>query len=309
MERLAAIIGPTAVGKTDIALQVAEELKGEIISCDSMQVYRGMDVGTAKATRQEQERVKHHLIDVVDIDEVFSVAEYQRKVREIIKEVNADQRLPILVGGTGLYYQAVVDDYQFFPMEKKEALREKWEDIIKEQGLQYAYQTLQQVDPDYSRIISETDHKRIVRALEVYEITGQPFSSLQTSNLNRYKLAAVGLYMERHQLYDRINLRVEEMLENGLIEEVQRLITQGGSLQNNAMQALGYKQVLYYLDGFMTRTAMIEEIKRETRRYAKRQMTWFRRDSRIHWIDAGKSSKPALTKKICYCIEGQLGTV
>lgn len=309
MEKLAAIVGPTAVGKTRIALQVAAFLNGEIISCDSMQVYRGTDIGTAKASQREQQKVKHHLIDVVAIDENFSVADYQRKAREIIKQVNINGKLPIMVGGTGLYYQAVADDYQFYPMEKKDAVRNRWKEIIQQKGIQYAFQYLQQVDPEYSRIISSTDEKRIIRALEVYEITGQSFSSLQTRNRNSYHLAAVGLYMERQQLYDRIEQRVEEMLARGLIEEVEKLRRQGGNLQQNAMQALGYKQVLYYLDGFITKKGMIEEIKRETRRYAKRQITWFKKDKRIHWLDAGNCPEPKLVKKICTCIEGLFSTM
>ena len=310
MNKLAAIVGPTAVGKTRIAIEVAKRLNAEIISCDSMQIYRGLDIGTAKATPEEQNGIVHHLIDVVDPDEDYSVARFQEQAKSIIQELNQKKRLPLLVGGTGLYYQALVDDYTFYPLESHQKIRRQWNNLIKEKGLDYAYNYLQSIDPQYASTISLNDQKRIVRAIEVYQLTGQPFSALQTKSQHAYQLAVVGLYLEREQLYQRINLRVEQMLDSGLIKEVTLLRDKGYNLNHNSMQALGYKQVSSYLEGFLSEEEMIEEIKRETRRYAKRQLTWFRKDPRIHWINPGEySNDDLLLENISSYIEETLAAV
>ena len=310
MNKLAAIVGPTAVGKTRIAIEVAKRLNAEIISCDSMQIYRGLDIGTAKATPEEQNGIVHHLIDVVDPDEDYSVARFQEQAKSIIQELNQKKRLPLLVGGTGLYYQALVDDYTFYPLESHQKIRRQWNNLIKEKGLDYAYNYLQSIDPGYAATISPNDQKRIVRAIEVYQLTGQPFSALQTKSQHTYRLAVVGLYLEREQLYQRINLRVEQMLDSGLIKEVTLLRDKGYNLNHNSMQALGYKQVFSYLEGFLSEEEMIEEIKRETRRYAKRQLTWFRKDPRIHWINPGEySNDDLLLENISSYIEETLSAV
>lgn len=304
--KLAAIVGPTAVGKTSIAIQVARYLNAEILSCDSMQVYKGMDIGTAKASPQEQSAVPHHLIDIVEVDYDFTVADYQARARKLIEEINRDSKIPILVGGTGLYYQAVVDNYSFNPMENCPDIRLSLEKQAISQGLEILYLRLYEVDPEYAALIKPQDKKRIIRALEVYELTGQPFSRQQTRQRNTYNLAAVGLYLERENLYKRINDRVDQMLANGLIEEFKRLRELGYGLHNNAMQALGYKQILFYLDGLLTYQEMVNEIKQETRRYAKRQYTWFKRDQRIAWFDVGETPENELVEKICGYMEGQL---
>lgn len=310
MDKLVAIVGPTAVGKTKIAIELAKKFNAEIISCDSMQIYRGMDIGTAKASVEEQQAVVHHLIDVVNPDEDFSVAEFQKQTKEIITKLNQQNRLPLLVGGTGLYYQSVVDDYTFYPMESMQEIRQQWQAIIDNKGLNYAYQYLQSIDPQYAALISANDQKRIVRAIEVYQLTGKAFSSLQRKSLKVYDLSAFGLYLEREELYRRINLRVDEMLANGLVDEVISLKEKGYGLQHNSMQALGYKQVLCYLEGFLSKGEMVNEIKRETRRYAKRQYTWFKKDSRIQWININDySDKSNLLEKISSHIEGRLSAV
>jgi len=307
---LAAIIGPTAVGKTTISIEVARELNGEIISCDSMQIYKSMDIGTAKATSEEQNLITHHLLSVVEPNQEFSVAQYQKICKNLIASINARDKLPILVGGTGLYYQAVVDDYQFFPMKSGQKVREKWNKIVDQRGLDYVYEHLKSIDKDYASKINCNDQKRIVRALEVFELTGNPFSIYQKRKKNTYNLAAVGLYLERQELYDRINQRVDDMLKNGLIDEVQTLRQQGYDLSLNSMQALGYKQVFYYLEGFITKEEMIEDIKKETRRYAKRQFTWFNKDKRIYWINIQDyPENDLLVRKISAYIEGQLNRV
>ncbi len=311
MHNLAAIVGPTASGKTALALKLAEKLNGEIISCDSMQVYKGMDIGTAKAAAEERSLATHHLMDIVDIDQDFNVAQYQRLASQLIAEVNQRGNMPIMVGGTGLYYQAVVDNYHFFPIESKQSVRKKWEDTINVSGLEFAYGVLQNVDKAYSEMISSTDRKRIVRALEVYELTGQTFSSFQKREEDTYRLAAVGLYLERSELYRRIDQRVDQMIAQGLIDEVLALRRTPNYRDDlNSMQALGYKQVIAYLNGFIDREAMINEIKRETRRFAKRQYTWFKKDQRIFWIEAGENTETEiLLEKVAAYIEGHLHTV
>lgn len=278
-------MGPTAVGKTGISIKVAQLLNAEILSCDSMQVYRGMDIGTAKAGVEERSVVPHHLIDMVAIDQDFSVAEYQKEAKKVIAEVNERGKLPLLVGGTGLYYQSVVDDYDFVPMESRREVRERLNKAAEQKGLPFLFKYLESLDPLYAAKISSNDQKRIIRALEVYELTGETFSVQQNKAENTYNLATVGLYLDREALYSRINMRVEQMFKDGLLEEVRALREQGYELDLNAMQALGYKQAYYYLEGFINWDDMADEIKRETRRYAKRQYTWFRKDKRIHWVN------------------------
>jgi len=310
LDKLAAIVGPTASGKSSVAIEVAKILNAEIISCDSMQVYRGMDIGTAKASLADRDGIPHHLIDVAEPDEEYNVARYQIACQTIISEINRRGKLPILVGGTGLYYQAVVDNYCFTPMESRMIVRQRWNDLIQNNGLPYAYARLLEIDPDYAGKIQPQDQKRIIRALEVYELSGATFSSTQTKNTDYYHLAAVGLYLPRPQLYAGIEARVDEMMKQGLVDEVASLKQKGCSLANNSMQALGYKQVMYYLDGLISREQMVNDIKKETRRYAKRQLTWFKKDKRIVWIDRFEYPEPKmLAQNISKLIEGQLTIV
>lgn len=304
--RLAAIVGPTAVGKTRVAIEVAVKIGGEIISCDSMQVYRGMDIGTAKASPAERERVPHHLLDIVDPGVNYTVADYQRAAKRIIQDLNCRGKLPILVGGTGLYYQAVVDDYNFLPMPTRQEVRRHLENEAS-RSLEGLYQRLQEVDPQSASVIKEGDRKRIIRALEVYELTGQPFSRFQTRNRNIYQLAVVGLHIDRAELYRRIEERVDSMIEAGLVEEVSRLYRRGYDLPLNSMQALGYRQILDYLKGEKSLAEAVENIKKETRRYAKRQLTWFRKDTRINWLNVAQYNEmEELVRKICEYISRTL---
>lgn len=311
MQKLAGIVGPTASGKTGLAIKTAQIIKAEILSCDSMQIYRGMDIGTAKASIQEQQAVPHHLIDIVDPDENFSTAAYQRLAKGQIEQLNNRHIIPLMVGGTGLYYQSVVDDYQFFPMDTRENVRDRLNHMVEMNGLGEAYSRLQSIDPQYADMISCNDQKRIIRALEVYEITGRTFSSFQMRNQNNYLMAVVGLRMERAELYHRIDKRVDVMMEQGLIEETAELMKKYDDFERfNSMQALGYKQAISYLKGFITYDVMVEEIKRETRRYAKRQMTWFNKDKRIFWINAGENnSEEEIVQNICTYIEGRFNSV
>jgi len=310
LDKLAAIVGPTASGKSAVAIEVAKIINGEIISCDSMQVYRGMDIGTAKASITERSGIAHHLIDVADPDEDYNVARFQSACQDLINDINRRGKIPLLVGGTGLYYQAVVDNYCFTPMESRMAVRQKWDDLIAQNGLSFAFEELIRIDPHYAEKIKPRDQKRIVRALEVYELSGDTFSSTQTKEVDYYQLTAVGLYLPRPDLYAGIEARVDRMLDLGLLEEVAALREKGCSLSNNSMQALGYKQAIYYLDGLISREQMVNDIKKETRRYAKRQLTWFKKDRRITWINRAEYPETdKLAQNISKLIEGQLSIV
>ncbi len=305
MQKLCAIVGPTAVGKSELALAVASKINGEIVSCDSMQIYKGLDIGTGKVDRQAQKMIVHHMIDIVEIDEDYSVAQYAAQTRELIADINNRNKIPILVGGTGLFYQAVVDDYQFFPLAQHKKVRADLMEQISDNGLHWAYNKLKEVDLDYAGLISINDQKRIVRALEVYLITGVPFSKQQNKNSGRYNLFAVGLDMNRAALYQLINYRVDKMIASGFIDEVKHLLRKGYDFRYNAMQALGYKQILYYLFGFIDYDNLIETIKLETRRFAKRQLTWFRKDERIIWISIPESDHTLVLEKFLSLWEGQ----
>jgi len=307
MLKLAAIVGPTSVGKTELAIKLAQKMGGEIISCDSMQVYRGMDIGTAKANLAQRKMAAHHLIDIVEPNENFTVADYQKLAQQEIISITENGHLPILVGGTGLYYQSVVDNYDFYPMESRQTVRSKWEQTYIDNGLGYLFEQLLTVDEEYARKIGANDKKRIIRALEVYDITGQSFSSIQNKNRDTYLLSVVGLYLDRAELYSRIEQRVDIMIKEGLVEEVVHLRERGCDLSMNSMQALGYKQVYNYLEGLLTFEGMVFEIKKETRNFAKRQYTWFNKDKRIKWFNVNDYyNHNLLLEKICELMEGQL---
>lgn len=298
MQKLLVIVGPTAVGKTDIAIQLAHKLQGEVVSADSMQVYRGMDIGTAKPTPAEQEDIPHHLIDIVEPGEPFSVAEYQTMAREKITEIGQRGHLPILAGGTGLYVRAVIDHYNFIPADTDWELRAKLRRQAAEAGLDALYQWLQEVDPVVAQRIHPNDERRIVRALEVYQTTGQPLSFWEQQvddSQPLYDLLMVGLTRPREELYDRINQRVDLMVQAGLIDEARRLLQAGLKEDFIARQAIGYKELFAYLRGEETIDAALATLKRNTRRYAKRQLTWFRADKRVQWVqlDADTSSATA----------------
>lgn len=304
MDKLAAIVGPTAAGKSELAVLVAEKTGAEIISCDSMQVYQGMDIGTAKADHVIRSRVAHHLLDVVEPGGDFSVADYQRLGQQAIADINCRGRIPLLVGGTGLYYQALVDDYDFVPLPNLRQVRQRLEESCRCEGLEALYQMLQEKDPDYAARISANDRKRIIRALEVWEITGQAFSATQARSPGRYLLAAVGLEVPRPFLYERINQRVDRMVIEGLFEEAASLRKKGLGSDCRSMQALGYKQAMAVLEGNLDREQAILDIKKSTRNYAKRQYTWFRKDDRIRWFHLDDTTNMSqLADKICDYME------
>ena len=308
LEPLIVITGPTATGKSDVGILVAEQLSGEIISADSMLLYRHMNIGTAKPTLEERQGIPHHMIDIADPDQEYSVALYQNEARHLITETLKRNNLPILVGGTGLYIRAVIDPYEFGAASGKPELRERLLIEAEREGYDKLHRRLLEVDPEAASKLHPRDSRRIIRALEVYYLTGQPISSYNKLNQNHrplYRLFMFGLNMERSRLYQRIEQRVDSMLAAGLVEEVQSLLERGYSKELNAMRSLGYKEIAAYLTGELSYEEAIEFLKRNTRRFAKRQLTWFRRDERIRWLDIDEyGSLDAVAKEITKSIEG-----
>lgn len=290
--KLVCLLGPTAVGKTEIAIQLAQRLNAEIVSVDSRQIYRQMDIGTAKPTPEEQRTARHHLIDCVDISQPFSVADYQSLADTAIADIqNRDKRV-LLVGGAGLYFRAVVDGL-FEGPGADPALRKRLEEEATQFGVDVLHKRLQTCDPESADRIHPNNLVRVIRALEVHELTGTPMSKLQQQwqpEKQRYPFIAFGLTMPRALLYRRIEQRVDVMLANGLIAEVESLLAAGYARDSIALQSFGYRELIAYLDGDCTYLEAISQLKQNTRRFAKRQLTWFRKDTRIEWLDRGSTS-------------------
>lgn len=279
---LVAILGPTAVGKTEISLQLAQEFSGEIVSADSRTLYRGMDIGTAKPTRAEQRRVPHHLIDVVNPDETFTLADYQQRAYATIDAIHARGNVPLLVGGTGLYVRAVLEGLSIPRVEPNPARRAE----LEREDAAKLYARLQQLDPLAAARIDPRNKRRVIRALEVCESAGKPISELQTRAAPNYRTLRIGLTMPRTQLYDRINARVDAMIAHGLIDEVRGLMARGYSVALPSMSGLGYRQIVAYLNGTTSLDEAVRVLKRDTRRFVHHQYTWFRLDDpRIRWFD------------------------
>ena len=285
--RLLCLLGPTAVGKTEIAIQLAQRLNAEIVSIDSRQIYRQMDIGTAKPTPEEQHAARHHLIDCVNISQPFSVADYQSLADAAIADIQNRGKHALLVGGAGLYFRAVVDGL-FEGPDADIALRERLAQEAAQRGVDSLHERLRACDPASAERIHPNNVVRVIRALEVYELTGTPMSEHQQQwhrENQRYPFIAFCLTMPRALLYQRIEQRVDVMLANGLIAEVESLLTAGYARDAVALRSFGYKELIAYLDGACTYLKAIEQLKRNTRRFAKRQLTWFRKDTRIEWVD------------------------
>lgn len=287
---LLVIVGPTAVGKTALSIELAKAFNGEVISGDSMQVYRDMNVGTAKITKAEQAGIPHHLIDILSPDEEFSVSIFQELAQRKITEISERDHLPMLVGGTGLYVQSVTHNFNFADSPNHELEQERqayWEAFLEEQGQSALYAELEQRDPDFAKTLHPNNTRRVLRALVVIEVTGKSMLHYQQDwhNQSPYRLVMIGLTMARDKLYARINKRVDLMLEQGLLDEVKALLEQGVSPKATAMQAIGYKELVAYLNGEISYERAIELLKRNTRRFAKRQLTWFRRIDELEWFD------------------------
>jgi len=285
-ERLLVIIGPTAVGKTRLSIELAHKYNGEIISGDSMQVYKGMDIGTAKISSNEMQGIPHHLIDIKEPNEPFSAAEFQERANKTIADIHRRGKLPIIVGGTGLYIQSVIHDYQFSEAQSDPAYREQLENEIAEKGIDQVMNKLRSIDPESAERIHPNNVRRVIRALEIYHCTGMTMSQqlLGQPDEMKYETALVGLTMDRDKLYDRINQRVNLMVEQGLLTEVESFYKSG--LRNcQSIQAIGYKEVYECLGGKISQNEAIESIKQNSRRYAKRQLTWFRNKMAVEWFD------------------------
>lgn len=288
------LLGPTASGKTAASVLLAKKLGAEIISADSIQVYRGLDIGSAKPTMEERQGIVHHLLDMVDVDDTtFSVAEYKRQAELAIADICSRGKIPLVVGGTGLYVNALTYPLQFTNVPGDPLVRERLQ-LEEQQHPGSLYRRLQQEDPASAARLHSNDQKRVVRALEVLEVSGQPLSSFGADFENKaqqeiaYRVTQVGLTMERALLYQRIEQRVEDMMKAGLLAETKKLHDAGYAHTLPALQGLGYKQLLRYLRGETALEEAVEDIKRETRRFAKRQITWFKRDQRIHWLDVAQ---------------------
>ncbi|OPA74804.1 tRNA (adenosine(37)-N6)-dimethylallyltransferase MiaA [Paenibacillus selenitireducens] len=281
------LIGPTAVGKTALSLELAELFNCEIISGDSMQVYRHMDIGTAKLPLHEQKGIVHHMIDIHDPDEAFSVAEFQDRCKALAMEIEGRGKLPFIVGGTGLYVESVCYGFEFSETGADEVFRQEQVLFAEKHGAIALHDKLKAVDPVTADRLHPNDQRRIIRALEVYHLTGAPLSEQLAgqTKTSPYDLCIIGLTMERALLYQRIEQRIDEMLEEGLVLEVDRLLKKGFTRELVSMQGLGYKEIAAYLEGECSLDEAVTLLKRDTRRFAKRQLSWFRHMKEIHWVD------------------------
>lgn len=286
------IVGPTASGKTVLSIELAKKINGEIVSCDSMQIYKDMDIGSAKPTQEERQGIKHYLIDVARPDERFSVAEYKKQAEKAIEEILLKGKIPIVIGGTGLYADSLIYGIEYQEIEFDEKYRKELEKQAESaEGLKELYNKAKEIDKEAIKKISENDKKRIIRVLEIFHKTGKTKTQLEAEsrkNEVKYDYKVFAINMDRQVLYDRINKRVDIMIENGLIQEVEKLLKKYRTFPT-AMQGLGYKEVVQYLTKELTKDEMIDKIKQESRRYAKRQLTWFKKNKETVWLDGLKS--------------------
>jgi tRNA dimethylallyltransferase len=303
-----AIVGPTAVGKSELALHLAQCFPIEIISADSRQVYRYMDIGTNKPSLAERKSVTHHLIDIVEPDQDFSLAMYHQLTIEALKAIQQKSKLPLLVGGSGLYVWSLVEGWKIPQVPPDQKRRSQLEARAQQEGSQGLYQELRDIDPIAASKINPSNVRRIIRALEIYHATGQRPSQLQRKEAPDFPILLIGLTRERSELYRRIDWRVDKMIQMGLVEEVEQLVKKGYSLSLPSMSGIGYKQICQFLQGEMTLPQAIDKIKYETHRLARHQYAWFRLgDSRIHWFDSSGAEAEAnivTLNKVKSLIEG-----
>lgn len=306
------LTGPTAVGKTKLSIALAKAVAGEIISADSMQVYRHMDIGSAKITQEEMQGVPHHLIDILEPWEEFNVVVFKQKCEECLKGIYERGHIPILTGGTGFYIQAVLRDIDFTENEENRLLRTSLEELAAKEGAEALHAKLKEVDPVSAEAIHANNIKRVIRALEYYELTGKPISDHNEQEKQKesaYHSCYFVLNDDRERLYGRIEERIDEMLENGLIDEVKKLREMGCHRKMVSMQGLGYKEILAYLEGESSLEEAVYLLKRDTRHFAKRQLTWFRREQAVIWIDKDKfayDEEAILTYMLQKCKESMI---
>ena len=282
------LTGPTAVGKTELSVKLAKALQGEIIGADSIQVYKYMDIGSAKVTKEEMEGVKHYLIDELMPDEEFNIIYFKEKAKEYVNEIYKNNHIPIVAGGTGFYIQSLLYDIEFKNEESNDQIRNELYQLYEKQGAAYIHNMLKEIDPESAAAIHENNVKRVIRAIEYYRLNGEKISTHNEREKQKnspYNFKYYCLNMDRKLLYERINKRVDIMIENGLVEEVKSLLNMGYSKNLVSMQGIGYKEIVLYLEGNITLEEAVEMIKQETRRFAKRQLTWFRREKEVTFIN------------------------
>jgi len=292
--KIIVLVGPTAVGKTYVSVELAKKLNTEILSADSMQIYKEMDIGTAKVSEDEKQGVKHHMIDIINPDETFSVSDFKSMAENIIDNILLRNKTPIIVGGSGLYVNSLIYDLDFGNAKSDTKIRDYYTSLYNDHGEDFLYEILKKTDPKSAEKIHKNNVKRVIRALEVFEITGEKFSELNTDirkYSEKYDYILVGLNMDREILYDRINERVDKMVSDGLIEEVKTLIHKGYNKDLISMQGIGYKEIVDYIEGNTNLEEALNILKRNTRRFAKRQFTWFLKDSNVKWFDITTSDK------------------
>lgn len=297
-----AVVGPTASGKTKLAVEICKRYGGEVVSADSMQIYRYMDIGTAKPSREEMEGIPHHLMDFVTPGESFSVARYVSLAKEVIQDIHDRGKIAVIAGGTGLYVDSLLGNIQFSESKGDEALREELSQIAARQSPQALWEMLREIDPDTAAALHPNNVWRVIRAIEVYRLTGKTMWETQEESRRQpspYQALLLGMNCrDRAKLYDRVNLRVDKMLKAGLLEETKKLLEMG--FTGTARQAIGYKELLPYLEGALPLEACVEILKQESRRYAKRQLTWFRRNGKIQWIYRDDYENPQEIYKTAY---------
>lgn len=301
-KKVIAVVGATASGKTDMGVMLAKEFDGEVVSADSMQIYKGMDIATAKPTKEEMQGIPHHLIDFLDRDVSFSVADYVKLANEKISDIISRGKLPIIVGGTGLYIDSLLNNVKFSETKKDEEYCKNLEKFAEVNGNQELHKMLSEVDSESAVNIHPNNLVRVIRALEVYHTTGRKLSELKAESRleeSSYDSYIIGLnYSDRNMLYDRINRRVDIMLENGLVEESRNLYLESGKMKT-ASNAIGYKELIPYFENIQSLDECVEKIKQETRHYAKRQLTWFRKNQKIHWFLLDKIDEKSKIPQIC----------
>lgn len=298
---LVVIGGPTACGKTDVGVLLAKSINGEIISADSMQVYRYMDIATAKPTKKEMQSIPHYLIDEIEPDEEYNVMIFQKKAKEYMNKIWKIGKVPILVGGTGFYINAIVYDTDFEQIQQDDSFRKEMYVFAEKYGAEALYEKLKKVDPEYAKTLHSNNIKRVTRALEYYHFTGKCFSKYNTEQkqkISPYHTAMVILTMQRQVLYDRIEKRIDVMLQNGLLKEVEELLQRGYTKEMVSMQAIGYKELIPYIQGEISLEQAVSDLKKNTRHFAKRQLTWFKGQTNGLWIDVTNKTPTQATNDI-----------
>ena len=285
MKQIVIICGPTAVEKTAVSIKLAQKLNTDIISSDSMQIYRGMDVGTAKIRKEEMQGIKHHMIDIVEPCNEYSVSDYSMDALKIIEDLFSNDKIPLIVGGTGLYINSLIYKMDFNSSKKNEEIRSKYRNIFEEKGIDFLYNMLVSKNSKIASTIEKNNVKRVIRALEILDNSGEIKAFGEVKIFQNYKVNMYVLKMDREILYKNINKRVDSMITKGLVEEVEELMKKGLTSENQSMKAIGYRQILSYLEGDISKEDAIKLIKRDSRRYAKRQYTWFKRYDFSKWID------------------------